>query len=60
MKLFKGRINALPKSKTEEDKHDKNRKLRNKKLISRKKKHEREKKLEIAHAVDPGKQIIRL
>lgn len=51
----KSRIKGLPKSKTEEDRNDKNRHLRTKKLIARRRKIEREKKLDIAHAVDPSK-----
>lgn len=54
----KAKINALPKSKSEETKSDKNRNLRIKKLISKKKKVEKEKRLQLAQALDPSKNFI--
>jgi hypothetical protein len=55
MSLYlQGKINALPKSKSEEDKKDKKRNLRVKKLIGKKKRVDREKKLLLAQAMNPG------
>ena len=50
---IKSKINALPKSKAEEDKHDKKKNLRAKKLVSKKAKIKKEKRLELAQALDP-------
>ncbi|CAF0782907.1 unnamed protein product [Brachionus calyciflorus] len=54
----KAKIKALPKSKSEETKSDKNRNLRVKKLISKKKKTEKEKRLQIAQALDPNNEKV--
>ncbi|RNA06702.1 U3 small nucleolar ribonucleo MPP10 [Brachionus plicatilis] len=51
-------IKALPKSKSEENKSDKNRNMRVKKLISKKRKVEKEKRLELAQALDPNNEKI--
>ena len=50
---IKAKINALPKSKSEEDKGDRARKLRHKKLKSKALRVEREKRLQLAQALDP-------
>ena len=50
---IKSKINALPKSKAEEDKKDKKKNLRAKKLVSKKAKIKKEKRLEMAQALDP-------
>lgn len=52
---IKAKIKALPKNKSEENKSDKNRNLRVKKLISKKRKIEKEKRLQLAQALDPSK-----
>ena len=51
---IKRKINALPKSKSEEDKKDKSRKLRSKKLDIKKTTQKKEKRLQMAQALDPG------
>ena len=53
---------SLPKSKSEEDKKDKSRKLKKKKLGIKQDKMRKEKRLQMAHAIDPenakiGKEI---
>jgi U3 small nucleolar RNA-associated protein MPP10 len=50
---IKAKINSLPKSKSEEDKSDRNRKLRTKKLKNKTLKIEKEKRLQLAQALDP-------
>ena len=51
---IKAKINALPKSKSEEDKKDRNRKLRTKKIKNKTINVEKEKRLQMAQALDPG------
>lgn len=53
--FFKSNIKSLPKSKSEEDKKDKKKNLRTKKILGKKKKAKKEELLRVKQALNPSK-----